>query len=159
MRKIVLFLLVIGFLVGGISQQLLASEKKFSFNFSVGTLFGTDLSAFEFLTLGSGVDFHLSNLLMISPEIQVWTYKFNFDWFALVPGVILNLKFSSFFAGGGVIYPFSVSGEGDVEAGVLALKLNTGFRTGIIRVTGYIITLFEDLFKYNLYGISLGLGF
>ncbi|MFQ6066634.1 MAG: hypothetical protein ACE5K3_05085 [bacterium] len=162
MKKFMMGILVIGLLVGGAFQQVQAKERKIGFNINLGTtLFGGGLDAFALVSLGAEVDFHLGKHVMISPEVQVWSYKFKkvpvFDSYILTPGVILNFKLSRFFAGGGVLMPFFSSGEGDIEAGPpLLIKFNGGFRTKNIKLTAFVITI---LFKINILGASIGFGF
>lgn len=93
---------------------------------------------------------------MVSPELQLWSYNFRFDEFLLNPGAILNFKLKNFFIGGGVILPFLISGDEDIESGELMPKINAGLRTNRIKLTLYLISTFHDLFEDVLLGVSIG---
>jgi hypothetical protein len=158
MKKVFLNLIVVGLLLGGVFQQAQAQDKTLEFNLNIGALTDTSFEDALF-TLGAGLDFHLGKLIMISPELQLWSYKFRFDAFLLNPGVILNFKMKNFFAGGGVILPFFISGDEDIESGELMPKINAGLRTNRIKIAVYMITTFHDLFDYILLGANVGIVF
>ncbi|MGD2072410.1 MAG: hypothetical protein PVG65_02855 [Candidatus Thorarchaeota archaeon] len=154
MRKAVSKLLIIGLLIGGILQSAQAQAKTLEFNINAG--FRTE-RFFEdtFFTLGAGLDFHPLEYFMISSELQFWGYSSIFDVFMLSPSATLNLKWKSFFLGGGVMLPIDLSG-GTVESGVLIPKFNAGLRISKIKLMLYLITKFED---YHLLGASIGIVF
>ncbi len=158
MRKFFLSLLVIGLLLGGVFQQAQAQDKTLALNLNVGAMTNTSFDD-ALLTLGAGLDFLLGEYIMISPELQLWSYKFKFDVFLLNPGAILNFKLKNFFIGGGVILPFLISGDEDIESGELMPKINAGLRTNRIRLSLYLITTFNDLFDEILLGASIGIVF
>lgn len=158
MRKLFFNLLVIGLLLGGVFQKAQAQDKTLEFNLNIGALTDTSFEDALF-TLGAGLDFHLGKHIMISPELQLWSYKFRFEAFLLNPGAILNFKLKNFFVGGGIILPFFISGDEDIESGELMPKINAGLRTNRIKLTVYMITTFHDLFDYILLGANIGIVF
>jgi len=100
----------------------------------------------------------LGNFLMLSPEVTLVGYKFEFKQFILYPGIILNLTPGSFFVGGGVVKGFLI-GEGTSGSSDVALKLNAGIISKNIKFTAYLITAFDNIFKDMLVGASLGFRF
>lgn len=158
MRKFFFSLMVIGPLLGGISQKAQAQDKVRAFNLNIGTV--THMSFGDvYFTLGVGFDSQIGEYIMISPEIQLLSNKFRFDSFPILPGIILNLKLKNFFVGTGVIFPFRISGDGGIKSGNLAAKINAGFRINRLKLTLYLITPFENLFEENLLGASIGIVF
>ena len=63
-------------------------------------------------TVGAELDFQLGDFLMLSPEVTLVGYKFEFKQFILYPGVILNFTPGNVFIGGGVVKGFLI-GSGD----------------------------------------------
>lgn len=113
-----------------------------------------------FWNLGLNLDLTLNDLLILSPELNLVTYKFKFKAFLLEPAVLLNLKFSeNFFAGAG-ISKFMVISEGDyLGATDWALKLNIGFMGEYFKFRLYLSTPFDHVFKDNLIGFQVGISF
>lgn len=150
MKKVILAALVMGLLLGGIS--LGAQEKKVAMSLNLGamTYVGSEGGSFsDFLfSLGAQVDWRLGSSFMLSPELQVLTYRFHFDCVQIDPGLVLNYTSKSFFAGAGVIFP-----------GMLFPKLNIGYSGRHTVLACYLITTAENLFKDNLVGFTLGYKF
>ncbi len=155
MRKVFLSFLLCGVLLGGFAKQAQAQDKNLEFHICAGALTDTHFEYF-FITLEAGLDFHLGKSIMLSPEVQTWTYteRIGFDEFLLNPGLILNFKSKNFFIGGGIILSlFSI--DEDIKLDNLMLKANAGFRMKNIRLTIYVIPLTEeDIFDVE--GIALG---
>ncbi|MCR4408741.1 MAG: hypothetical protein QHH43_02560 [Candidatus Saccharicenans sp.] len=160
MKKVILAALVMGLLLGGIS--LGAQEKKVAMSLNLGamTYVGSEGDSFsDFLfSLGAQVDWRLGSSFMLSPEVQVLTYRFHFDYVLVDPGLVLNYTSKSFFAGAGLIFPILV-GEGETWTGKLSPKLNIGYSGRHLVLAGYLITNAENLFKENLVGFTLGYKF
>ena len=137
--------------------QLNGESWKFFGNFGIMT---DDSFTFEdyLWYFGANIDFSFNNLIMLSPEINVITNKFNFEAFFIEPAVLLNVKLGTFFAGGGLTKLFLISGD-YTGSSDFALKLNAGFRSSHLRFRVFLITPFNDLLKDNLIGAQLGLGF
>ena len=154
MRKVILSFMLIGLMIGGMFQNVQAKGKTLELNLNVG--FRTeDFFQDTFYTLGAGLDFHPLKNLMISSELQLWSYSFIFDEFLIAPSSTLNLKWKSLFIGGGVFVPI-ILGGGTGESGILIPKFNVGFKGYSIKLTFYLITAPDD---YNLLGASIGIVF
>ena len=95
---------------------------------------------------------------MLSPEANIVTYKFKFDTFLFQPAVLLNVKLSSFFVGGGIQKYFLVSGN-SYEAGEWGLKLNAGLIGKNVKLRVFADMAFDNLFKDMLVGAQIGIGF
>jgi len=108
---------------------------------------------------GFNLDFHLNDLLMVSPEGNFITQDFVFDTFLLEPAVLLNVKVDHFFFGAGVGKWFLLSGETKASSDFF-LKLNAGFSgDGGLRFRVFLNTLFDDLFGKSInIGAQLGIG-
>jgi hypothetical protein len=161
MKKVLWVLLVSGSLAGGAFQQAMAQEKNVEFSMNLGVM--TDLSeessfSDALYTLGAQADIRLGKSFKFSPEVQVITYRFHFDYVLVDPGIILNFTSKGFFAGAGVILPIVV-GEGESETGKLSPKFNVGYSGRHLILASYLITNAENLFKYNLIGASIGYKF
>jgi len=127
--------------------------------FNAGVVTDDSLSFDPFLwVLGANLDFHLGNFLMISPEANILSYKFKFETFMFQPAVLLNIKFKSFFVGGGFQKYILITGD-SYEAGDWGLKLNAGFIGKNFRLRGYMDMEFDNLFKDMLVGFQVGIGF
>ena len=133
------------------------SQMNFGLNFGIMT---SDDFKFDPImwTVGAELDFQLGNFLMLSPEVTLVGYKFEFKQFILYPGIILNFTPGSFFVGGGVVKGFLI-GEGTSGSSDVALKLNAGIISKNIKFTAYLITAFDNIFKDMLVGASLGFRF
>jgi hypothetical protein len=161
MKKVLGVLLVIGLLAGGAGQKAMANGKKVEFSLNLGVM--TDLtseSSFSdvLYTLGAQADISLGSSFKLSPEVQVITYRFHFDYVLLDPGIILNFTSKGFFAGAGIILPIVV-GEGESDTGKISPKFNIGYSGRHVILAGYLITDTENFFEYNLIGVSIGYKF
>lgn len=91
MKKVILAVLVMGLLLGGIS--LGAQEKKVAMSLNLGamTYVGSEGDSFsDFLfSLGAQVDWRLGSSFMLSPEVQVLTYRFHSTMSSSIPAWFL----------------------------------------------------------------------
>jgi hypothetical protein len=127
--------------------------------FNAGVVTDDSLSFDPFLwSLGANLDYHLGEFLMISPEANVVSYQFKFDTFLFQPAVLLNLKFRSFFVGGGIQKYILITGD-SYTAAKWGLKLNAGFVSKNFRLRCYMDMEFDNLFKNMLVGFQIGIGF
>ena len=108
-------------------------------------------------TAGANIDFKVGGMLMISPELNIVVSELNFDYILLEPAITVNLRLATFFVGAGLT-KFFVLGD-DFEANQFSLKIHGGVKLPGIKIRGYMIIPFEDLFTPTLYGVSLGFGF
>ncbi len=137
------------------AERVRAQDKKLEFNTNAGALTDTHFE-YVFFTLGAGLDFHLGELIMISPELQLWSYQFRSEYFYLNPGIILNFKLKNFFIGGGMISPFE--GLSPIDPYFLP-KINAGLRIKNIKLTLYLILPNEDFPEMLLLGANIGVVF
>ena len=135
-----------------------AGANKMTIDINVGVLTDKDLSFSPlYWSLGGELDIPLGKIMFISPEIIFVSYKFAFKDFLVFPGALLNVKFGSFFAGGGVAVPFWLSGGTTTQLDDPSLKVNAGLMSESLKITAYIITPFTDqAFKDFVFGITLG---
>ena len=133
------------------------SEMRFGINFGIMT---DDSFSFDPIiwTAGFEIDFQFGNFLMLSPEVMLVGEGFEFDYFILYPGVILNLTPGSFFIGGGVAKGFFI-GSGASGSTDFMLKLNAGLASRSVKLTAYALMAFDSLFKNMALGASLGFRF
>ena len=135
----------------------LKAERPFDIYFNA--TFATD-DSFDFnwwyWGLGANADFHITDLIMISPEANVWTAEFDFDAFVLDTAVMLNFKLSNFFLGAGFDKAFNLSNWVTTDIG---LRLNAGIVGNNLRFVVFLITYFDSLFSYNEIGLQAGFGF
>ena len=133
------------------------SQMNFGLNFGIMTF---DDFKFDpiFWTAGAEIDLQLNDVLMLSPEVTLVGYKFEFKQFILYPGVILNFTPGSLFVGGGLVKGFLI-GEGDSVSSDISLKLNAGLMSRNTKLTVYLISDFNNIFKNMLVGASLGFRF
>ena len=157
MKKVILSLMIIGLLLGGIFQLSLAQDKKLAFNLNIGvqTSSSFDAGFFRF-TLGGGLDFQLEEIITISPEFQLWIH--SFETYQINPGAILNLRFNTFFVGGGLVISFNYY-ENDFEDVQWLLKINAGYRSKYSKLTIYLIPPFKNFPEEILIGASIGIVF
>ncbi len=154
MKRIVIMAVLL-IVASGVWAQ---TPVKFGLNFGIAT---DDSLSFDPILWMAGleVDVMFSDFIMLSPELHLYGYKFEFKQFLLTPGVLLNLKVDPLFVGGGLVKGF-VFGEGDSFSSDVALKLNAGFISDTIKLTAYLITDFDSLFKKGmLVGATFGLRF
>ncbi|MCK5222791.1 MAG: hypothetical protein KAR14_14485, partial [Candidatus Aminicenantes bacterium] len=158
MKKLLPLLLVFVIISAVLTINLNADSTKFFGNFGMMT---DDSFNFDFYlwTIGVNLDFSINDLFMISPDVNVITYKFEFSTFLLEPAVLANFKLGTFFAGAGLSKFFIISGSGFGESTDIALKVNGGFRGDNFKFRVYIITPFTDLFTANIIGATIGIGF
>lgn len=156
MRKLYVLAVVV-ILVLTLSVNLTAGKKDFFLN--IGAITDDSLSFDPFLWYaGFNIDFHIGGYFMLSPEVDVVTYKFKFDTFLLQPALLLNIKMRSFFIGGGINKYFLVSGD-SYEASDLGLKLNAGIIRKKIKFRIFADMAFDNLFKDMLIGFQIGIAF
>jgi len=157
MKKYLIGFFLVLFVLSGINY---ANDK--SFNMYLGANIITDSSlTFEYYLWGPGVafDFYITDNLMISPEVYMYVYKFEFDPFILAPAVIGNIKLNTFFVGAGITKWFLIGSDvGDVSSD-FALKLNAGFITDSFKLSFFAITSFEEMFSDMALGASFALKF
>ncbi len=159
MKKTILILITIILILTFSSIQLKGSEglKVFA-NFGLITDDSFTFTDYMWYA-GANLDFHINDLIMFSPEINLMTYKFDFKAFFVEPAVLLNFKLGTVFAGGGLTKIFLVSGHNFGATTDFALKLNAGFRSAHMRFRVFVITPFGNIFGENLVGVQFGLGF
>lgn len=148
-------------LLAGLAPKPVQAETDAQLFASLGLMTDDSFKFKDFLWhLGLNLDLTLNDFLMLSPEVNLVTRNFKFKAFLLEPAVLLNIKFSdSFFAGAG-ISKFMVIAEGDYFGSTdVALKANVGFFDEHFKFRIYVITPFNDLFKYSLIGLQAGLSF
>jgi len=158
MKKILPLLLVLVLISSASTINLNADSTKFFANFGIMT---DDSFNFDYYlwTIGINFDFSINDIFMISPEVNVITYKFEFATFLLEPAVLANFKFGTFFAGAGFSKFFVITGNDFGDSTDIALKLNAGFRSDNLKFRIYLITPFSDLLGSNLVGVQIGIGF
>lgn len=134
-----------------------AGGMSFGLNFGIMT---DDSFSFDPIiwTAGVELDFQFGSYLMLSPELTLVGEGFEFDYFILYPGLILNFTASSFFAGGGVVKGFLI-GSGASGSTDLMLKLNAGLAAKNIKLTAYALMAFDSLFQNMALGATLGFRF
>ena len=150
MRKVILGILVVVMVLGAF-QQVQAQEKKAHLGLNLGVMFlgGAIGEDFKLWTFGLSVDYQLAENLVISPEVDLWTFQFHFEAFILSPGVILNYQEGIFFAGAGVILPVVISEFGAADVGLFP-KVNIGLKAKNVRLTAYALS------NWALSGIVIG---
>jgi hypothetical protein len=133
------------------------SQMNFGINFGIMT---PDNFKFDPImwTVGAELDLQLNDFVMLSPEVTLVGYKFEFKEFVLYPGIILNFTPGSFFVGGGLVKGFLIPSDVAASADI-ALKLNAGLISKNTKLTVYLISDFDGLFKNMLVGASLGFRF
>jgi hypothetical protein len=136
---------------------LYAATNKMTIGINFGTMTDDDFSFNPFLwTAGAELDLPFGKNLIFSPELTIVGYKFEFKEFVALPAVILDITFSNFFAGGGLTKGFYIGSGTATAITDFALKLNAGFLSESLKLTAYVITPFEDIFKNMAIGASLG---
>jgi hypothetical protein len=155
MKKLAVVFLVV-FLFVSVSSDLKA-ERPFDL-FGNATFAIDDAFDFDYWLwgLGATADFHITDLIMITPEVNVWTFRFDFDAFWLDTAVVANFKLSNFFLGAGVDKMWNLSGAASSD---FSLRLNAGLIGNNIRLTAFLITPFDALFDAMLIGVQIGFGF
>ena len=126
--------------------------KQFTFNWGIIT---DDSFSFDtyYAEYGFALDIVFTDYFMISPELYLVSYKFKFDPLYLAPGILFNYESNSLFAGIGVSKWFKLSGN--AVSTDWRLKLNAGIDKEF-RLTAFITTPFDNLFKNVMVGLTLG---
>jgi hypothetical protein len=151
MKKIVILLCGLLLVTG------LCAQNKMTLGINFGTMTDDTFSFNPFFwTAGAELDLPFGTSLMFSPEVTLVGYKFEFKEFLLFPAAILNFTVSNFFVGGGITKGFYIGSGDTTEITDVALKLNAGLLTENIKLTAYIITPFDGIFKEMIIGATLG---
>jgi len=153
--KKAIFLLCAILMVTGLE----ANANKMTLDINVGVMTDKDLSFSPIIwSLGGEIDIPLGKILFISPEVLFVSYKFEFKHFLVFPGALLNVKFGSFFVGGGVTKVFYLSGGTFTEIpDAFYMKVNAGLISESLKITAYMITPFtSEAFEDFVVGVSLG---
>ena len=162
MKKISILCVSLAFLLCFSSIGLNAQNNGTSFYVAAGVVTDDSFSFDPFFwTAGLGFDIHLGELFMISPEGYIQVHNFEFGSFYLVPSVMLNVKLSSFFVGGGITKMWLLGSdiEGSISSDFL-LKINAGFNGANIRLAAFVIMEFDAILKKGMtVGATLGFGF
>lgn len=162
MKKQLTFIIVLcvfAFLLAPVAnaQKSSGSSKDMKFYINLGAA-ADDAFDYFYWQVGGMMDFFFGDALMLSPEVMLIGYKFDFDVLALYPGATLNLLLgkgeNQLFVGGGLLLGMDIEpGIADAE---LELKLNGGMVSDNMRLTVYIITPFDDIFGTMLFGANIG---
>jgi hypothetical protein len=156
MKRIMTGLSVMGLLAGAAFAQI--PGKKVTFNVSGGLLGGIGGSGL-LIMLGVGSDITMGKHVTLSPEIQMWTYQFQFGTVLLTPGLLLNYSPNKkIFFGGGVAYPFLVGGD-DEDFGFFSSALNVGYRTGHFVFRVFYLSPFVEWLSHSLIGGTISYRF
>jgi len=165
MKKVILVVLVAGFVAAMALPQAWGQEKKAQFSLNVGVQTnvwqGTSFDNAWF-TLDARVGIALGKSFEISPEVMVMVDdSFNFDAVWLYPGVMLNYKSGGFFLGAGAVLLPIAFGGGESETATPAPKINIGYRYGNFQFTIYALTWTDevDFLDMNFVGATIGYRF
>ncbi|MCK4764251.1 MAG: hypothetical protein KAW12_18780 [Candidatus Aminicenantes bacterium] len=160
MKKVILLVMVFVLVFAVSAVNLKAQGQEMDLYVNAG-LITDDQFTFDPIVWSGGinVDIHFSDMLMLSPECDVIFWGFKFDAIWLAPGVIANFKTNMLFVGGGITKWFKLSGN--VFNSDLSLKLNVGFKSKKYRLTVYLLTPFDEMFKryYTMFGATIGFAF
>ena len=154
MKKIGILLITFCLIFAASSWNIKAKDNRMDLFVNGGIM-----TEFEFVNfacmIGFNLDIHVGDLLMLSSEGYVGVNKFDFGNILILPSVLLNLKFGSFFTGAGIAKWFDVSG--DITD--FLLKINAGFKKKHIKLTAFIVKRFDTLFSEMIIGITFGYSF
>jgi hypothetical protein len=157
MKKIILVLGMMGFLLGVGFGSAQGQEKKLAFSLNLGIQRGifTEYPDNPLFTVDARLYISIAKFVEISPEFMAVVE----DW--LYPGVMLNFKLGSFFAGVGAVLPiyYGKFGHGSNSA---SPKANIGYTGGHLTLTVYALTLNHEsvgLWEYNYMGATVGYRF
>jgi uncharacterized protein YbaA (DUF1428 family) len=168
MKKLTIIGLAGLFLLGSLTgiKDVLASEEpsgkqvefKPTIKFAVES---TETFDFYWWSIGTDFDLHINKTLMISPEISMQAYKFEFDnWLMLYPGITINTKFGSpdaaFFIGAGSLLFIPINPGG--ADSLLMFKAHLGALIDKFKLTLYLVTPFKYFFEPGV-GIGLSVGY
>ncbi len=139
---------------------LYSAANKMTIDINVGTMTDKNVSLNPFFwTAGVELDIPIGKVLFFSPEALLMGYKFEFKQFLLFPGMIMNVAFGNFFAGGGVTKGFYVSGGSTTAIpDAFFLKVNGGLMSESLKITAYMITPFTNQ-AFNDFAVGLTIGF
>ncbi len=136
---------------------LYAFEKQTTFGVNFGIMTDDGFSFDPLLwTAGAEIDLQLGQYLMLSPEVTLVGNGFKFKEFLLFPGAVLNFTPSNFFIGGGLVKGIYIGSGETFVSDDFALKLNAGLFSRNLKLTAYVITDFDSLFKNMVVGATLG---
>jgi len=138
---------------------LYSANNKMTIDINAGVMTDKDLSFSPiFWSLGAEIDIPLGKIMFLAPELLFVSYKFEFEHFLVFPGVLLNVQFGSFFAGGGVTKAFFLSGGTMTEIpDAFFLKVNGGLISDNLKITVYLDTPFtSEAFKDFIVGATIG---
>lgn len=154
-----LLVIIIFIIMVSTATNLKAKEQDFGIFANFGIMASDDFKFDPFLWyFGGNFDFYISDNIMISPEANLIMQDFNFETFLLQPAVMLNVKLSNLFVGGGIQKIFLIGGTESFSTD-FGLKLNAGFRSDNIKFTFFATMAFDSLFEDMLIGAQIGLGF
>jgi len=154
-----LLVIVIFIIIVSTSTNLKAKEQDFGIFANFGIMAADDFKFDPFLWyFGGNLDFYISDNIIISPEANLIMQDFNFETFLLQPAIMLNIKLSNLFVGGGIQKVFLIGGTESFSTD-FGLKLNAGFRSDNIKFTFFATMAFDSLFEDMLIGAQIGLGF
>jgi len=165
MKKVILVVLVAGFVSALALPQAWGQEKKAQFSLNAGVqsnvFQGTSFDGASF-TLDARVGVALGKSFEISPEVMfVLDGVFEGDVNFFYPGVMLNYKAGNFFLGAGAVLPIAF-GDGESDTGNIAPKINIGYKYGKVMFTIYAIAWTEsdiDFLDMNFIGATIGYKF
>jgi hypothetical protein len=107
-------------------------------------------------TTGVNMDFK-GKTIMLSPEVMVYGWRFDFDTFSAAPAAIVNVKFKSFFIGGGIGYIFHIGSSPILFEKGTMFKLNAGYKGRRFKVTVFALAVSSEGEGYGqTAGISIG---
>lgn len=156
MKKVIVFgfvplLLISGLFVNPLDAQILDTQ----FTVQGGGIF-SDSFNFKYIygTFGLSYDVFFNEMLFISPDLYLVVPDFHFDRLLIAPGVMANLKFNNFFFGIGATKWLSVTSNGATHPAYF--KIQAGFRSDRLVITGFAVMLFDNLFKDMNIGITFG---
>jgi len=110
-----------------------------------------------FLSGNLTLDIRFGGFIMISPEFTAYSNsKFESASITLAPGGTVNFTPGPFFFGAGIVKEIWLKSSS--VSIPLELKLQAGISTGKFRISGYMLTFFEDLFDSKSYGFTIGFG-
>ena len=165
MKKVILVVLVVGFVAALALPQAWGQEKKAQFSLNAGVqtnIFqGSSFDGVSF-TVDGRVGIALGKSFEVSPEVMfVLDGVFETDVNFFYPGVMLNYKSGNFFLGAGAVLPIAFTGD-DSDTGNIGPKLNVGYKYGNLMFTIYAVTWTEsgiDFLDMNFVGATIGYRF
>jgi len=134
-----------------------AQDRKTEIVLNVGTIttYGGELTFAGFaMAVGPQLNLHLTKGFMLSPEATLLT---DFSDVVGLAGVTMNYFGKGFFIGAGTVLPVSITmGLG---VGELLPKVHLGYHGRKISLSIYMISSFNEFFRYGLLGANLGYRF